>query len=58
MGVALTANRYVVVDAAFEPAAIGMEVLRELAESSGGIAHVTGSRTGGRVLTGHRGTIR
>ncbi len=42
MGVALTANRYVVVDAAFEPAAIGMEVLRELAESSGGIAHVTG----------------
>ena len=50
MGVALTANRYVVVDAAFEPAAIGMEVLRELAESSGGIAHVTGSRTGGRVL--------
>ena len=50
MGVSLTANRYVVVDAAFEPAAIGMEVLRELTESSGGIAHVTGSRTGGRVL--------
>ncbi len=50
MGVVLTAGRYVVVDAAFEPAAPGLDALRELADSSGGIAYVTGSRTGGRVL--------
>ena len=50
MGVSLTANRYVVIDAAFEPAAAGLEALIELAESSGGIAHATGSRAGGRVL--------
>ena len=50
MGVLLTANRYVVVDAAFHPAELGLNALRELAESSGGIAHVTASRTGGRVL--------
>ena len=50
MGVSLTSDRYVVVDAAFSPADKGLDALRELAESSGGIAHVTGSRTGGRVL--------
>ena len=50
MGVLLTASRYVVIDAAFEPAAPGLDALRELADSSGGIAYVTGSRTGGRVL--------
>ena len=50
MGVLLTANRYTVIDFAFEPRNRGLEALRELAESSGGIAHVTGSRTGGRVL--------
>ena len=50
MGVLLTANRYVVIDAAFESVPRGLEALMELAESSGGIAHVTGSRTGGRVL--------
>ena len=50
MGVQLTAGRYTVVDAAFSPAAQGMALLRELAEGSGGIAHVTGSRTGARIL--------
>ena len=50
MGVLLTANRYIVIDAAFEPGPRGLEALTELAESSGGIAHVTGSRTGGRIL--------
>ena len=50
MGVQLTAPRYVVVDFAFTPAARGLQALRELAESSGGIAHVTASRSGGRVL--------
>ncbi len=50
MGVLLTASRYAVIDAAFEPAAKGLEALIELAESSGGIAHVTGSRAGARVL--------
>ena len=50
MGVNLTAGRYAVIDAAFQNTETGMEVLRELAGSSGGIAHVTGSRTGGRVL--------
>lgn len=50
MGVSLTASRYVVIDAAFSPAETGLAALRELSESSGGIAHATGSRTGGRVL--------
>ena len=50
MGVHLSANRYVVIDCAFEPAEPGLQALRELAESGGGIAHVTGSRSGGRVL--------
>ena len=50
MGVVLTASRYVVVDAAFEPIDRGREALRELTESSGGIAHLTGSRVGSRVL--------
>ena len=50
MGVLLSAKRYVVIDAAFGPAEQGLDALRELAESSGGIAFVCGSRTGGRVL--------
>ena len=50
MGVTLSAARYTVVDFAFTPKNRGLAVLRELADSSGGIAHVTGSRTGGRVL--------
>ncbi len=50
MGVLLTANRYVVIDAAFQPTSPGLEALMELSELSGGIAHVTGSRAGGRVL--------
>lgn len=50
MGVNLTAARYTVIDAAFEPARQGYEALTELAESSGGIVHVSSSRTGCRVL--------
>ncbi len=50
MGISLRAERYVVIDAAFTPAGPGLDALRDLAESSGGIAHVTGSRTGARVL--------
>ncbi len=50
MNVFLTASRYVVVDAAFEPGPTGLDALRELADSSSGIAHVTGSRAGGRIL--------
>ena len=50
MGVLLTASRYIVVDAAFSPRDLGLDALRELADSSGGIAHVSGNRTGGRVL--------
>ena len=50
MGVQILAGRYVVVDAAFTPKDRGLDALRELAEGSGGIVHVTGSRTGGRIL--------
>ena len=50
MGVNLAAARYTVIDAAFEPAQTGYAALTELAESSGGIAHVSASRTGCRVL--------
>ena len=50
MGVNLVAARYTVIDAAFEPAEPGRAALTELAEGSGGIAHVSGSRTGCRVL--------
>ena len=50
MGVNLSAACYTVIDAAFEPAGAGREALTELAESSGGIAHVSGSRTGCRIL--------
>ncbi len=50
LGVSLSAARYAVVDAAFDPRERGLDALRELAENSGGKAHVTGSRTGGRTL--------
>ena len=50
MGVDLSAARYTVIDAAFEPVEAGRAALTELAESSGGSAHVSGSRTGSRVL--------
>ena len=50
MGMLPAASCYAVIDAAFEPAAKGLEALIELAEGSGGIAHVTGSRTGARAL--------
>ena len=50
MGIDLTAARYTVIDAAFEPVQAGREALTELAESSGGIAHVSASRAGCRVL--------
>ncbi|MBQ9196103.1 MAG: response regulator [Clostridia bacterium] len=50
MGVHLTANRYAVIDTAFEPVDRGVAALRELAESGGGTVFVTGIRTGGRVL--------
>lgn len=50
MNVNLAAPRYVVIDAAFEPARDGYTALTELAESSDGIAHVCGSRTGARIL--------
>ena len=50
MGINLAAPCYAVIDAAFEPAASGHAGLVELAEGSGGIVHVTPSRTGSRVL--------
>ena len=50
MGVDLSAARYTVIDAAFEPVEAGRAALIELVESSGGKAHVSGSRTGSRVL--------
>jgi len=50
MGVNLAAPRYAVIDAAFEPLESGYAGLRELADGSGGIVHVSPCRTGGRVL--------
>ena len=50
MGIELSARRYAVIDAAFEPIETGRAALTALAESSGGVAHVSGSRTGCRVL--------
>ena len=50
MGIDLTAQRYAVIDAAFDPVDTGRKALTQLAESSGGVAHVSGSRTGCRVL--------
>ena len=50
LGINLFAARYAVIDVAFEPVEAGLSVLFELAESSGGIVHATGSRTGGRLL--------
>jgi len=50
MGVNIAASRYAVIDAAFSPIDEGFRILRELAESSGGIVHVSANRTGGRML--------
>ena len=50
MGVNIAASRYAVIDAAFTPISDGFRSLRELAESSGGIVHVSANRTGGRML--------
>ena len=50
MGVQILAGRYVVIDAAFTPVPRGLNALRELAEGSGGAVHVTGSRTGARMV--------
>ena len=50
MGINLAAPRYAVIDAAFEPTDMGYASLEDLAESSGGIVHVSPCRTGGRVL--------
>lgn len=50
MGVNLAAARYTVIDAAFDPLEEGREALRSLAETSGGILHVTNCRSGARIL--------
>ena len=50
MGISIAAQRYAVIDAAFDPVERGYEGLTELAEGSGGIVHVSPCRTGGRVL--------
>ena len=50
MGVNIAAPGYAVIDAAFEPVETGYEAIRELAEGSGGIVHLSPGRTGGRVL--------
>ncbi len=50
MGVNIAAPCYAVIDAAFTPETDGYRVLRELAESGGGIVHVSSCRTGARVL--------
>ena len=50
MGSPVTASCYAVVDAAFEPLEQGQEAASALAESSGGIVHTSGSRTGTRLL--------
>ena len=50
MGINIAAQRYAVIDAAFSPIETGYAVLTELADGSGGIAHLSPSRTGGRML--------
>ena len=50
MGISIAAPRYAVIDVAFEPAGDAYAELAELAEGSGGIVHISPSRTGCRVL--------
>lgn len=50
MGINLAAARYAVIDAAFSQLEEGQEALHSLAESSGGILHVTNCRSGVRIL--------
>ena len=50
MGVNIAAQRYAVIDAAFEPVQAGCDALLELSESSGGIVHTSSARTGCRIL--------
>jgi two-component system response regulator YesN len=50
MGSPVDAPFYVVVDAAFNPTGTGQEAAVVLAESSGGIVHVSAGRTGTRLL--------
>ena len=50
MGSPVTASFYVVIDAAFSPVEKGQEAAAALAEAGGGILHVSGSRTGTRIL--------
>ena len=50
MGINIAAQRYTVIDAAFEPIETGYAVLSELADGSGGIVHLSPCRTGGRML--------
>ena len=50
MGCPVPAPFYVVVDAAFNPTGTGQEAAVVLAESSGGIVHVSAGRTGTRLL--------
>ena len=50
MGSPATASCYAVVDAAFDPLEQGQEAAATIAQSSGGIVHTSGSRTGTRLL--------
>ena len=50
MGSSATAPCYAVIDAAFTPVDVGQEAAAMLAEASGGIVHVSGSRAGTRLL--------
>ncbi len=50
MGSPATASCYAVVDAAFDPLEQGQEAAVTIAQSSGGIVHTSGSRTGTRLL--------
>ena len=50
MGINISASRYAVIDAAFEPVQEGYAGLLDLVESSNGIVHSSPCRTGGRYL--------
>ena len=50
MGTSLSAPFYAVMDAAFSPVDVGQEAAFILAEAGGGVVHVSGSRTGTRLL--------
>lgn len=50
MGVNLNADRYAVIDAAFDSPEVGQSALQSLAETSGGIIFVTNVRSGARIL--------